>query len=91
MRYFQAAVFALLFVPGAAFAGDKTKDTAGNAAQTGIDAVVDSARTVGRTTKAAVKGGAPAAKAAWRENADATKRNAHHNAEATRAAANRPE
>lgn len=87
----RVATFALLFAPAAAFADDKTKDTANSAARTGIDAVVDSARTVGRTTKAAVKGGTPAARATWDANVDKTKRDAHYNAEATRAAAHRPE
>jgi hypothetical protein len=91
MRYFKAALFALLLAPVAAQADDKVKDTAGNAAKTGVDAVVDSARTVGRTTKAAVKGGTPAAKATWKANADTTKRDAHYNSEATRAAAHRSE
>ena len=92
MRHFiEAAAFALVLAPFAASAADKTKDTAENAATTGADAVVDSARTVGRTTKAAVKGGTPAARETWDENAEKTKRDAHHNAAATRAAAHRPD
>lgn len=88
MRYFTAAAFALLLAP-AAFADDKVKDTADHAAKTGIDAVVDGARTVGRTTKAAVQSGTPAARATWDANADKTRRDAHYNAAATRAAAHR--
>ena len=92
MRNFvRVTAFAVLFAPAIGFADDKVKDTAGNAAHTGIDAVVDSGRTVGRTTKAAVKGGTPAAKATLDENADKTKRDAHDNAEATHAAAHRSE
>ena len=85
----HAAAFALVLAPAAAYAGDKVKETADDAARTGVDAVVDSARTVGRTTKAAVKGGREAARATWDANVDKTKRDAHYNAEATRAAANR--
>ncbi|HEX4457493.1 MAG TPA: hypothetical protein VIA18_05965 [Polyangia bacterium] len=85
----HAAAFALLLAPAAAHAGDKVKETADDAARTGVDAVVDSARTVGRTTKAAVKDGRGAARATWDANVDKTKRDAHYNAEATRAAANR--
>jgi len=91
MRNFvRVTIFAIMFAPAIGFADDKVKDTADDAARTGVDAVVDSARTVGRTAKAAVKGGTPAARATWDANAEKTKRDAHYNAEATRAAANRP-
>lgn len=86
----RVATFALMFGPAAAFADGKIKDTAENAARTGVDAVVDSARTVGRTTKAAVEGGTPAARATWDANAEKTKLDAQENADATRAAATRP-
>jgi hypothetical protein len=91
MRLLHAAAFVLLVAPVAAYADDKVKDTADNAAKTGVDAVVDSARTVGRTTKAAVQGGTPAAKATWNANAEKTRRDAHYNAEGTRAASHRSE
>ncbi len=80
--------FALTAAPALAFAdGDTTKKTAEKAAKTGADAVVDSARTVGRSTKALFKEGAPAAKQTWKENAAETKRDAKVNADATRDAA----
>jgi hypothetical protein len=73
-------------VPLAAQA-DKTKKTARQAATTGADAVVDSGRLVGRTTKAYFKGGTDAAKKTAKKNAKTTSEDAKANGRATREAA----
>jgi hypothetical protein len=80
---------ALGLAPGAVALADQdtTKKTVEKAAKTTADAVVDGARTVGRSTKVLVKQGTPAAKETWKENAAETKRDAKVNADATRDAA----
>ena len=79
-------VAALALVPAVAHA-DKTKKTAGDAAKTGVDAVIDGGRLVGRTTRALFKSGTGAAKKTARQNARTTAADARANARATRAAA----
>ena len=81
------AAVTLAALPAVAHADDSTKRTAEAAAKTTADAAVDSARTIGRSTKALVKDGTPAAKRAWRDNAQITSEDAKANAAATRAAA----
>jgi hypothetical protein len=81
--------FGLLAAPVVASAAD-VKKTVAKAAKTGADAVVDSGRTVGRSTKAFVKEGARGAKPTWKANAGDTARNAKKNADATRDAAKSP-
>ena len=81
------AALTLATLPVVAHAGDSVKQTAEGAAKTTADAVVDGARTVGRSTKALVKDGTPAAKRTWKENAHITSEDAKANGRATRAAA----
>jgi hypothetical protein len=80
-------VASLTFAAQLAHADDKAKGTVDGAIKTGADAVIDSARTVGRSTHALFKGGAGAAKQTWKENARSTKENARANAVSTRQAA----
>lgn len=88
MSTLRLAVIAcsLALVPAIGHA-DKTKKTAEHAAKTGIDAVIDGGRTVGRTTRAFFKGGTPAAKKAAHDNAAKTRDDARKNAASTRGAA----
>lgn len=79
-------ILALALVPAVARA-DKTKKTAEGAAKTGVDAVVDGGRLVGRTTRAFFKHGSGAAKTTARANAKTTADDARANGRATRAAA----
>ena len=68
-------------------AATTTGKTVKEAAKTGGGAVRDGAVTVGRTTKAQVDGGTPAAKKAWKKNAAETKDNANEGGRKTKAAA----
>lgn len=79
-------IVAMALLPAVAGA-DKTKKTAEGAAKTGVDAVVDGGRLVGRTTRAFFKGGSGAAKKAAKQNAKTTANDARANGRATRAAA----
>jgi hypothetical protein len=67
-------------------AAKKTGKTIGEAAETGGGAVRDSSLTVGRTVKAQVNGGTPAAKKEWKKNARMTRRNARAGGRKTEAA-----
>jgi hypothetical protein len=80
-----------LLVPAVAGAQtwQRTKETARAAAQTAVDATVDSARTIGETGKAFWYGGKPAATRAYHENATRARHELHRDADATRAAAHR--
>ena len=63
-RVFNVAICTIVMfcLCAPAFADDSTKKTAEKVAKTGADAVVDGARTVGRSTKKLFTDGAPAAK-----------------------------
>jgi hypothetical protein len=82
-----AAPFVAHAEPAPPAKSDGTKRTVETAAKTTVDAVVDGARTVGRSAKSLVEDGAPAAKRTWKKNAQLTKDDARQNAAATRAAA----
>ena len=80
-------VLAQVAAPAMAQSADKSKGAVDGAVKTGVDAVVDSAVTIGRSTGALFKHGASAAKGAWHDNARTTAENARANGRATRTAA----
>jgi hypothetical protein len=82
-----AIAISLLATPMVARADDPAKSTVEGAVKTGADAIVDGARTFGRTTRAFFKNGASGAKTTWKENARTTAEDAKANGHATHSAA----